>query len=135
MNRAPTRRITIDGVLYLWRTADRLDRDTHPRMTLALSTFTAYRAPLKHGALVISFTTWDDPRVGNPLNTGWHLPGPQGTPELLNLHHPSLAERLIRYALAYGWNPQQNRSTLHLDGLDILTSLGYDTSSLCISGS
>ncbi|GAB4214050.1 MAG: hypothetical protein OHK0022_52020 [Roseiflexaceae bacterium] len=132
MRRAPPRRITLDGVQYLWRVADRLDHNTHPRLSLAHTTFTAYRAPLKHGALVIIFTTWDDPRAGNPLNTGWPLPGPQGRPEVLNLNHPALAERLIRYALAQGWNPEQTRSALELDGLTVLSALGYDTTSLSV---
>jgi hypothetical protein len=123
---ARLRRLSVSGAAYLWKVVSARARDG--RSSIAL---TVYRDGRKLAPLTITFETWDDPVVGNPLNSGWRIPDAIGEVQPLSLHHPRIVAELIGAALAAGWSPETARRALRIDdGLALLSQLGYPIDSL-----
>ena len=107
------RRIQINEVRYLWRVRGSvLRRDSGE--PLSLTQLVVYREGFPKGALHVSFTTWSDAMVGNPLLRGVPV---SAHAVAINLNQPSSIRRVIEYALAKDWTGLQ---PLQLsDGMEI----------------
>ena len=103
------RLIVVDGRKYLWRFSPGYVATGAPASPWQCrDQFTAYLFQNKACPLRVYFLTWEDPVAGGPLRAGLplHLPDlHSGQTTGLNLHTPEQAARLIRRALAAGWQP------------------------------
>ncbi len=80
--------------------------------------------------VIIIFSTWDDPMIGNPLNTGWNVGTPE-QPKILNLNHSHLIAEIIHFILEQQlWSLATRKVVILEQGLTILADIGYDITSL-----
>jgi hypothetical protein len=112
----------IDGVSFCWtRSHGHLDVDGQHR---CVERFSAWRDDDRGGALRVRFLDGE----GGSTTAGQGWGGHDG--RLLvggvayNLHRPALAVRLIRAAMAAGWQPGSGRAVERDDGFALLASAG-----------
>lgn len=119
------RRITVEDNVYVYKSITGFGLTTE----LATSEITIFLEGFKQTPLKITFITWEDLYAGNPLNNGINLIK-LGTKkeEFVNLNRPKYIRECILYGLKMGWNGQNKVESI--DGLEILTSLGFDVSGL-----
>lgn len=117
------RSIVVDGERYLWTFNIGVRSSGSPQDPIeAEDEFVAYPEDERGGLLRISFASYTSVFT-NPLGTG--LPQTaDGQPPRVNLDDPTTAEKLIRHALANGWNPNATRQP-HVvkDGMQVLREL------------
>ena len=110
------RRIQINEVRYLWRVRGSVQRRESGE-PLSLTQLVVSREGCPKGALHVSFTTWSDAMIGNPLLCGVPI---SANGVAINLNQPSSIRRVIEYALAKGWTGLQ---PLRLsDGMEIFAN-------------
>jgi hypothetical protein len=105
--------IMVDGQIYLWRfSPGYLPAQVPDEAWRCHDLFTAYLSQARSSPLRVHFLTWEDPIVGGPLRSELPLDARDllaGRTTGVNLHTPEQAARLIRRALAAGWQPAQSK--------------------------
>lgn len=119
------RRIIVEDNLYLYKMSGEVNAVTGDcSMSLRI-----FLSGYKQTPLVINFCSWDDPVIGFPLNSGFPLfNSVTEQEEILNLNRPKYIRESIVYGKTKGWNGKNKLEPV--DGLKMLTDLGYDVSIL-----
>lgn len=121
------RKIIVEDEVYLYVMKGNIDFSSQVS-TLSLKIFLS---DYKQTPLFVNFVTWDDPIIGHPLNFGFPLfKSLTGEKEVVNLNRPKYVRACILFGLEKGWNGKNKLEPL--DGLEILSNLGYDVSILII---
>lgn len=121
------RKITVEDNVYLYGMKGSIDFSSR-ESTLTIKIFLK---DYKKTPLRVDFVTWDDPIIGHPLNFGFPLfKVLTDEKEVVNLNRPKYIRECILYGLEKGWNGKNKLEPL--DGLGILSNLGYDVSILII---
>jgi hypothetical protein len=121
------RKIAVDDNVYLYVMTGKVNFPTREG-TLTIKIFLK---DYKLTPLLVDFLTWDDPIIGFPLNFGFPLLNSlTNEKEMVNLNRPKYVRECILYGLQKGWTGKNKLEPL--DGLKVLSNLGYDVSVLSI---
>lgn len=116
------RRIVIDGVHFSWtRRHGHLERDG---VRHCVERFSAWRDDDRVGALRLCFVDGEGGSTTTGQGWGGHDGGLLAGGVAYNLNRPALAARLIRAAMATGWQPGTRRAVERDDGFALLALAG-----------
>ncbi|ATA68418.1 hypothetical protein CGC48_07110 [Capnocytophaga cynodegmi] len=119
------RKIVVEDAIYYYRITDNFQMETFPsfiRMKI-------FSEGYKTTPLLIEFPSKYDFYAGFPLKNGVNLPNlTTGTTECVNIHQPKYIQKFILLGKKYGWTGNNVISTQN--GIDYLSELGYDVSSI-----
>lgn len=96
------RKINVNDTDFLWRHQFSYVKTGDGKYT-SLSKVTIYVNGQKSSPFVVTFRTWEDAMIGNPVNVGAPV---DDAMQPINLNTPKDIRKIIEYALAVGWNGQ-----------------------------
>ncbi|NJL82767.1 MAG: hypothetical protein HC890_07100 [Chloroflexaceae bacterium] len=118
----PLRKITVEGIPYLWQRKSRHSQEASGGAEI----LTVYWAQGKNSPLRIRFQSNGNWRVGYPQgiieyrSNHWQ----NQPPHWLNLNRPAVVAALIQHFRKAGWNPQEIKAPLEIaDGLRLLETV------------
>lgn len=119
---ATPRKLVIDGADFLWTCGHgHVEIDGQRR---CVERFSAWMYGDPRGALRVRFLDGDGGHTTKGEGWGGHDGGLLVGRVVHNLHRPALAARLIRAAMAAGWQPGNARPAIHDDGWALLAKAG-----------
>lgn len=116
------RRLVIDSVVFYWTRSHR-HRDLGGERR-CVERFSAWLESDRRGALRVSFVDGEGGHTTTGQGWGGHDGGLLAGKVAYNLHRPALAARLIRRAMAEGWQPGSGRAVERDDGFALLARAG-----------
>ncbi|GIJ96758.1 hypothetical protein CAPN001_13270 [Capnocytophaga stomatis] len=119
------RKIVVEDIIYYYRITDNFQMETFP----SFIRIKIFSEGYKKTPLIIEFPSKYDSYAGFPLKNGVNLPNLfNNITECVNIHQPKYVQKFILLGKKYGWTGNNIIPTQ--DGMDYLSELGYDVSSI-----
>ncbi|ATA89170.1 hypothetical protein [Capnocytophaga stomatis] len=120
------RKIVVEEEVYYYRITDNFQMETFP----SFIRIKIFSEGCKTTPLLIEFPSKYDLYAGFPLKNGVDLPNLlNNITECVNIHQPKYIQKFILLGKKYGW--KGNNVIPIQNGMDYLSELGYDVSSIC----
>lgn len=122
------RKIIVFDRTFFWNFKDKLIRKKETADFIAESILTIFPAENKKSKITVTFQTKDNLYTGNPLMVGTKNAGLAG--KVLNLNYPSIVSKIIEFLITNKIWSGENPKPASIEGLKILSELGYEIENL-----